>query len=134
MSGTRAAAVRHRVEHPDRRIDDRGGNEQDEAESKHVHREVNVARRSRVTVDSTDTRPGAVRRVKRSILAKLRSAFRTEDAALRAHDELSAAEALERHSAEQREELLVEGPVERMNAHSSRKTPTTRPRIWTWEA
>ena len=47
-------------------------------------------------------------------------------------DELAADQALERRSAEYREELLLERPVQRRDrTHSSRNTPTTLPRIWT---
>src|SRR5581483_2981638 len=68
--------------------------------------------------------------------AQLRAALRAEhDAGTSVHDELAADEALERGAAEERRELLLERPRERGRlAHSSRKTPTTRPRIWTWFA
>jgi hypothetical protein len=44
-------------------------------------------------------------------------------------DELPAHRTLERGPAQQREELLLECPVEGSDAHSSRKTPVTMPRI-----
>ena len=41
--------------------------------------------------------------------------------------ELAADEALEARAAEEREELLLERPVQRLHAHSWRKTPITFP-------
>src|SRR4029079_4719896 len=47
-------------------------------------------------------------------------------------DELPAHRALERSASQEREELLLERPVQRSDvAHSSRKTPTTLPRTCT---
>ena len=45
--------------------------------------------------------------------------------------ELAADEALEARAAEEREELLLERPVQGLHAHSCRNTPITFPRIWT---
>jgi hypothetical protein len=46
-------------------------------------------------------------------------------------DELAADEALQADAAEQRDELLLERPVQGLDAHSERNTPVTLPRIWT---
>src|SRR4051812_3702117 len=55
-------------------------------------------------------------------------ALGAEDRVARVHDELAARGALEARAAQQREQLLLERPVERRDAaHSDRKTPVTRP-------
>ena len=60
------------------------------------------------------------------------STFGAEDAALwQLHDELAAGQALEARSAQEGIQLLVERAVQRLDAHSVRKTPVTLPRIWT---
>src|SRR4051794_7564748 len=73
-------------------------------------------------------------RFDRALVADLAAALRAEHAsAARVHDELAAGEAFEGGAAEQRGQLLVEGPVQRRNRRrrghtchqSSRKTPTT---------
>src|SRR5919197_4478035 len=63
--------------------------------------------------------------------AQARSALRTRDRAARVEDELAADEALEADAAEEREQLLVERPVQRHRLRHCRlrKTPTTLPRI-----
>src|SRR5262249_44275012 len=66
---------------------------------------------------------------------ELRAALRAEhDPLARVHHELAAREALERRAAEEREQLLFERAGEQGHAHSSRNTPTTRPRTSTWPA
>src|SRR5437763_9564984 len=59
-------------------------------------------------------------------------AFRAADRRTLVQDELPAYRALERSTAQERQELLLERPVQGGDAcHSSRKTPTTLPRIRT---
>src|SRR5690242_12539536 len=73
----------------------------------------------------------------RVLVRELAPALRAEHvAALGVHHELATREALERGAAQQRHELLVERPVQgsERSHYSSRKTPTTRPRIWTCAA
>jgi hypothetical protein len=49
-------------------------------------------------------------------------------------NELPAHRALERRAAQEREQLLLERPMEGTHGHSSRNTPTTLPRMLTWSA
>ena len=60
-------------------------------------------------------------------------AFRAgDDAALELQDELAADETLEARAPSQRGQLLVESSGEEGELrHRLRKTPVTRPRIWT---
>src|SRR5438105_11016721 len=59
-------------------------------------------------------------------------ALRAADGSPLVQDELPAHRALERRAAQEREELLLECPVQGGDGHhSSRKTPTTLPRICT---
>src|ERR1043166_50672 len=61
-------------------------------------------------------------------------AFRAADGGALVQDELPAHRAFERRPAQQREELLLQRPVQGRHAHSSRNTPTTLPRICTCAA
>ena len=61
-------------------------------------------------------------------------AFGAADGRTLVQDELPAHRAFERRAAQQREKLLLERPVQRSHAHSSRNTPTTRPSSCTWSA
>jgi hypothetical protein len=65
---------------------------------------------------------------------ELKPAFGTADGGAVMEHELAAHRALERRTAEQREQLLLERPVQRRHAHSARNTPETVPRICTWSA
>ena len=64
----------------------------------------------------------------------LEPALWTADAVRAVEEELAADRAFEACPAEDRRELLVEGAMERRQAHSVLNTPVTLPSTCTWEA
>ena len=64
----------------------------------------------------------------------LETALRTADPVHPVEQELAAQRALQAGASEDRDQLLVERPVQSDNRHSERNTPITLPRIWTCAA
>ena len=65
---------------------------------------------------------------------KLQATLRAADPVGAVQQELPADRALQAGTTEDRDQLLVERPMEDRKGHSERNTPVTLPRIWTWLA
>jgi hypothetical protein len=65
----------------------------------------------------------------RALRIELQAALWAPDAVGAMEEELAADEALEARAAEDRDQLLVERPVQTDHRHSERNTPITLPRI-----